>query len=152
MLVHSGTRRATILIAEDDEDSRQVMRMLLEMHGFGVLEAADGQAALEMARRSPPDLILMDLKMPVLNGLAATRAIRQSGDARLRRVPVVALSAYDPTQHRQVAAAAGCDDYVVKPVDYERLETLIEKLVERAQAVAVGEAAGAKHASGNLAL
>jgi len=140
-----------ILLAEDDEDNRQIMRMLLEMRGYGVLEAADGQAAVEMARRSPPDLILMDLKMPVLNGLAATRAIRQSGDARLRRVPVVALSAYDPSHHRQVAAAAGCDDYVVKPVDYERLETLIDNLVGRAHALAMNETAGAKPAPGNLA-
>lgn len=132
MSVQSGPRRATILVAEDDEDNRQIMRLLLEMRGYAVLEAADGQTAVEVARRARPDVILMDLRMPVLNGLAATRAIRQSDDARLSRVPVVALSAYDPSQHRNVAAAAGCNEYIVKPVDYDRLERLIEALLGRA--------------------
>lgn len=139
MSVQSGPRRATVLVAEDDEDNRQIIRLLLEMRGYAVVEAANGQAAVESARLSPPDLILMDLRMPVLNGLAATRALRQSGDARLQSVPVIALSAYDPSQHRRVAAAAGCNEYVVKPVDYDRLETLIEGLLGRPTAPFLGE-------------
>ncbi|MCA1631921.1 MAG: response regulator [Acidobacteria bacterium] len=118
-----------ILVAEDNDDNRFLMKTLLEMRGYRVVEASNGQEAVELAASAKPDLILMDLKMPVLNGLAATRAIRQHAKAAVRRVPIVALSAYDPEQHRTVAMAAGCDDYVLKPVDYDRLETTIETLL-----------------------
>jgi two-component system, cell cycle response regulator DivK len=121
--------RPTILLAEDDEDNRSMMRALLEARGYGVIEAADGQQAVELTRGLRPDLVLMDLRMPVLNGLAATRAIRQQPDARLRRVPIIALSAYDPAQHRAVAVAAGCDDYVTKPVDQDLLARKIAALL-----------------------
>jgi two-component system cell cycle response regulator DivK len=118
-----------ILVVEDDDDNRFVMKTLLELRGYRVIEASNGREAVELAAREKPDLILMDLKMPVLNGLAATRSIRQRANAGARRVPIVALSAYDPAQHRTVAMAAGCDDYVLKPIDYERLERLIESLL-----------------------
>lgn len=116
----------TILVAEDDEDNRFIMKMLLEMRGFEVTTAANGHEALAQAERACPDLILMDLRMPLLNGLATTRQLRQHADARLRQIPIIALSAYDPAQHRAVAIAAGCNDYVTKPIDYDRLEKLIE--------------------------
>jgi CheY-like chemotaxis protein len=134
---------ATILVVEDDDDNRFVMRTLLELRGYGVIEAANGQEAIELAARELPDLILMDLRMPVLNGLAAARSIRQDGTCR---APIVALSAYDPAQHRAVAMAAGCDDYVLKPIDYERLESVIESLLLRMPAPPVVE----KKASGEL--
>jgi CheY-like chemotaxis protein len=117
---------ATVLIAEDDEDNRFTLKVLLEMRGYRVLTAANGHEAIAVAEREHPDLILMDLRMPLLNGLAATRQLRQHSDARLRLIPIFALSAYDPAQHRAVAIAAGCNDYVTKPVDYDRLEKLIE--------------------------
>jgi CheY-like chemotaxis protein len=116
---------ATILVAEDDEDNRFTLKILLEMRGYRVLTAANGHEAIDVAEREHPDLVLMDLRMPVLNGLATTRQLRQHSDARLRQIPVLALSAYDPTQHRAVAIAAGCNDYVTKPIDYDRLEKLI---------------------------
>jgi CheY-like chemotaxis protein len=118
-----------ILVAEDNDDNRFVMKCLLELRGYKVVEASNGQEAVEVAARAQPDLILMDLKMPVLNGLAATRFIRQHPQARVRPVPIVALSAYPPAQHRPVAIAAGCDDYVLKPIDYDQLEILIESLL-----------------------
>ena len=117
---------ATILVAEDDEDNRFTLQVLLEMRGYRVLTAANGHEAIGIAERERPNIILMDLRMPLLNGLAATRQLRQHGDARLRQIPILALSAYDPAQHRAVAIAAGCNDYVTKPVDYDRLENLIE--------------------------
>jgi CheY-like chemotaxis protein len=117
---------ATILVAEDDEDNRFTLKILLEIRGYRVLTASNGHEAIEIAEREHPDLILMDLRMPVLNGLATTRQLRQHSDARLRQIPVLALSAYDPAQHRAVAIAAGCNDYVTKPIDYDRLEKLIE--------------------------
>ena len=116
----------TILIAEDDEDNRLTLKILLELRGYRVLTAANGQDAIIMAERERPNLILMDLRMPLLNGLAATRQLRQHSDARLRRIPILALSAYDPAQHRAVAIADGCIDYVTKPFNYDRLEKLIE--------------------------
>jgi CheY-like chemotaxis protein len=118
--------KSTILVAEDNEDNRFIMKMLLEMRGYRVVTAANGLEALVNAEREHPDLILMDLRMPLLNGLATTRQLRQHADARLRQLPVIALSAYDPTQHRAVAIAAGCNDYVTKPIDYDGLEKLIE--------------------------
>jgi two-component system cell cycle response regulator DivK len=118
--------KITILVAEDDEDNRFIMKMLLEMRGYRVLTAANGHEALANAERERPDLILMDLRMPLLNGLATTRQLRQHPDARLRQLPVIALSAYDPAQHRAVAIAAGCNEYVTKPIEYDGLEKLIE--------------------------
>ncbi len=126
MTANDSNGRATVLVAEDDEDNRAVMKKLLELRGYEVITASNGQEAVEEAERLQPDLILMDLKMPVLNGLAAARHIRQHSR---RRVPIIALSAYDPSQHRAVAMAAGCDEYVLKPIDYERLERLIETLI-----------------------
>ena len=133
---------ATILVAEDDEDNRDILRTLLALRGFDVVEAADGQQAVELARTARPDLILMDLKMPVMNGLAAARAIRQRPEPHLRAVPIVALSAYHPSQHGAVASAAGCDDYVLKPIDYGRLEAVIDGLLKRADAGNVAEPLG----------
>ena len=118
--------KRTILVAEDNEDNRFIMKMLLEMRGYRVVTAANGHEAIANAERERPDLILMDLRMPVLNGLLTTRQLRQHADAHLRQIPVLALSAYDPAQHRAVAIAAGCNDYVTKPIDYDRLEKLIE--------------------------
>jgi CheY-like chemotaxis protein len=117
---------ATILVAEDDEDNRFILKLLLQMRGYRVVTAANGREAISVAERERPDLVLMDLRMPVQNGLAATRELRRHGDANLRRIPIFALSAYDPAQHRSVAIAAGCNEYVTKPIDYDRLENLIE--------------------------
>jgi CheY-like chemotaxis protein len=117
---------ATILVAEDDEDNRFTMKVLLEIRGYRMLTASNGYEAIDIAEREHPSLILMDLRMPVLNGLAATRQLRQHNDPLLRQIPILALSAYDPAQHRAVAIAAGCNDYVTKPIDYDRLEKLIE--------------------------
>ena len=122
----SITTGITILVAEDDEDNRFIMKVLLETRGYRVVTAANGYEAIAGAERERPDLILMDLRMPVLNGLATTRKLRQHPEARLRQLPIIALSAYDPAQHRAVAIAAGCNDYVTKPIDYDRLEKLIE--------------------------
>ena len=130
------SKGATILVAEDDEDNRDILRTLLGLRGFDVIEAADGRQALEQACAGRPDLILMDLKMPVMNGLAAARAIRQRPEPHLQTVPIVALSAYSPSQHGAVALAAGCDDYILKPIDYERLEAVIAGLLKRADGAA----------------
>lgn len=133
--------KITVLVAEDDEDNRFIMKMLLEMRGYRVVTAANGHEAIAHAEHERPDLILMDLRMPVLNGLATTRQLRQHTDSRLRQLPVIALSAYDPAQHRAVAIAAGCNDYVTKPIDYDRLEKLIETFLPTRNQPAMPETA-----------
>ena len=122
------TRRVrTILVAEDDGDIRLMMTTLLGMKGYRVLEARDGQETLDVAQKERPDVVLMDLQLPRLNGFAVARFMRQS-DA-LRRTPIVVVSAHDPAKHRNLALAAGCNAYVQKPIDFDRLNELIVSLL-----------------------
>ncbi len=116
-----------VLVAEDNADVRLMMRTLLEMKGYGVLEAGDGHEAISVAEDSRPDLILMDLQLPRLNGFAVTRFIRQH--AELKGVPILIVSGHDPAQHRNLALAAGCNGYVQKPLDFDHLEGLIVSLL-----------------------
>jgi two-component system cell cycle response regulator DivK len=119
----------TVMVVEDFEDNRFMMRRLLEMSGYRVVEAVNGEQAVELARRERPNLILMDLSLPILDGLAATRRIRQYEE--LRRVPIVAVSAHDTSDFHADALAAGCNDYVTKPIDFDQLETLLKRLMTR---------------------
>jgi CheY-like chemotaxis protein len=118
---------ATVLVVEDFEDNRFMMRRLLEMSGYRVIEAVNGQEAVETAQREQPDLILMDLSLPLLDGLAATRRIREQEG--LREVPIVAVSAHDTADFHADALAAGCNEYVTKPIDFDQLEGLLSRLL-----------------------
>ncbi len=118
----------TVLVVEDFEDNRFMMRRLLEMSGYRVVEAVNGEQAVEVAATERPDLILMDLSLPKLDGLAATRRIRQSNG--LAEVPIVAVSAHDTSDFHADALAAGCNEYVTKPIDFDQLESLLKKLLE----------------------
>jgi CheY-like chemotaxis protein len=124
---------ATILYVEDNEDNVYMLVRRLRRHGFEVIVAADGAQGIEAARRERPDLVLMDLSLPVLDGWEATRRLK--GAAETRAIPVVALSAHAMAGERERALEAGCDDYDTKPVDLDRLLAKI-----RAQ---LGEGAGA---------
>ena len=115
------------MVVEDFEDNRFMMRRLLEMSGYRVIEAVNGQEAVETARREKPDLILMDLSLPLLDGLAATRRIREQDG--LGKVPIVAVSAHDTADFHADALAAGCNEYVTKPIDFDQLEGLLSRLV-----------------------
>lgn len=106
-----------------------MMRRLLEMAGHRVIEATDGEQAVEVALSERPDLILMDLSLPKLDGLAATRRIRESHD--LRNVPIVAVSAHDGAESREAALAAGCNEYVTKPIDFDQLNSLISRFLTK---------------------
>jgi CheY-like chemotaxis protein len=117
------------MVVEDFEDNRFMMRRLLEMSGYRVLEAINGEEAVELAHRERPQLILMDLSLPQLDGLAATRRIRQH--AELRDVPIVAVSAHDTADFHADALAAGCNDYVTKPIDFDQLEALLTRLLPK---------------------
>jgi len=115
------------LVVEDFEDSRFMMRQLLELAGYRVVEATDGEEAIKLAVAEQPELILMDLSLPKLDGLAATRMIRQQDG--LGQVPIVAVSAHDSPGSRSEALAAGCDEYVTKPIDFDQLSTLLHRLL-----------------------
>jgi CheY-like chemotaxis protein len=119
------------MVVEDFEDNRFMMRRLLEMSGYHVLEAINGEEAVELAMREHPALILMDLSLPLLDGLAATRRIRQETD--LRDIPIVAVSAHDTADFHAEALAAGCNDYVTKPIDFDQLEALLKRLLPEKQ-------------------
>ena len=118
--------RLTVLVVEDFEDNRFMMRRLLEMSGYRVVEAVNGQQAVETARREHPDIILMDLSLPMLDGLAATRRIRAHDG--LSKVPIVAVSAHDSADFHAEALAAGCNEYVTKPIDFDQLVQLLNRL------------------------
>ena len=120
---------ATVLVAEDDEDIRLMMLTLLRMKGYKTAEARDGQETLDVARVLRPDVILMDLQLPRLNGFAVARFLRQTES--LRQVPIIVVSAHDPAKHRNLALAAGCNAYVQKPIDFDSLDGMILNLVSR---------------------
>jgi CheY-like chemotaxis protein len=115
------------LLVEDFEDSRFMMRRLLELAGYTVVEASDGERAVELAVQEKPALILMDLSLPKLDGLAATRQIRQHRE--LGRTPIVAISAHDSPETRTEALEAGCDEYVTKPIDFDQLGELVKRFL-----------------------
>src|SRR5918997_178517 len=110
---------ATILYVEDNEDNVYMLVRRLRRHGFEVIVAADGAQGTEAARRERPDLVLMDLSLPVLDGWEATRRLK--GAVETRSIPVIALSAHAMAGERERALEAGCDNYDTKPVDLERL-------------------------------
>ncbi|HYJ91483.1 MAG TPA: response regulator [Pyrinomonadaceae bacterium] len=111
-----------VLVAEDFDDVRGMMKVFLEHDGFEVLEAADGYQAVERAVNGHPDLILMDIAMPVMDGIQATTAIRKHDD--LAEVPIVAVTAYADFYHER-ALDVGCNDVIQKPVDFGRLRPLV---------------------------
>jgi CheY-like chemotaxis protein len=125
----NGNSRLTVLVVEDFADNRFMMRRLLEMSGYHVVEAVDGKEAVEVAESARPDLILMDLSLPRLDGLDATRRIRELDGLSL--IPIVAVSAHDTNDFHADALAAGCNEYVTKPIDFDELESLLKKLLTK---------------------
>jgi two-component system cell cycle response regulator DivK len=122
-------RELRVLLVEDTEDNRSMMRRLLEMSGHHVIEAINGVEAVRVAEREMPDVILMDLSLPIVDGLAATRRIRQLQE--LENVPIIAVSAHDTADFHSEALASGCDAYLTKPIDYGEVEELITSLTSR---------------------
>ncbi|MGE0595733.1 MAG: response regulator [Hyphomonadaceae bacterium] len=115
-----------ILIAEDHPDNREMLTRRLQRRGYEVHVAENGAEAVEKAKSCAPDLILMDISMPVMSGIEATRALRKS-EGDLSSVKIVALTAHAMDSARQECMEAGCDDFATKPVDFAGLVALIEK-------------------------
>ena len=116
-----------VLLVEDVEDTRHFMRLELEEQGFIVFEAENGQVAVDTAAREKPDVILMDLTLPLMDGFTATKLIRQN-DA-LKNVPIIAITAHKEDDFRADAKASGIDAYVTKPIDVNWLKGLIAGLI-----------------------
>jgi len=120
---------ARILLVEDQEMNRDMLSRRLRKRGYEVAIAVDGAEGVEKARGEAPDLILMDMSLPVMDGWEATRTLK--ADAATRSIPVVALTAHAMTSDREKALEAGCDAYETKPVELPRLLETMEKLLEQ---------------------
>lgn len=120
---------ARILYVEDNEDNVYMLKRRLERKGYTVVIAGDGEEGVAMARAESPDLILMDLSLPVMDGWDATRTLK--ADAQVASIPVIALTAHAMAGDRESALDAGCDDFDTKPVDLKRLLGKINALLTR---------------------
>ena len=122
----------TILLVEDNEMNRDMLSRRLARKGYRVLCAVDGEKGIEVARSDAPDLVLMDMSLPVIDGWEATR--RMKADAALKHIPVIALTAHAMADDREKALEAGCNDYDTKPIELPRLLAKVEALLEGAPA------------------
>lgn len=118
-----------LLLVEDSEDNRFMLRRLLEISGYQVVEAINGLEAVNIAEQERPQLILMDLSLPIIDGLAATKKIREI--PYQMNIPIIAVSAHDTADFHTQALKAGCDGYITKPIDFNQLEDLIARLLLR---------------------
>lgn len=119
-----------ILVVDDAECIRDVLKEVLRESGYHVVEATNGQEAVEVAQRECPDLILMDLSMPVLDGFAATRRIRETEG--ISEVLIVACTSHNTSDHRAKALAVGFNEYLTKPVSFIQLRTVLDRLLKAA--------------------
>jgi CheY-like chemotaxis protein len=117
----------TILVVEDYEDTRHFMKLLLETYGYDVIEAGDGLEAVKAIRENFPDLVLMDISMPVMDGLTATKTIRTF--KRGVTIPIIAITAHGNRFYKK-AMEAGCNDLIEKPVDFDSLETVLKQYLK----------------------
>ena len=123
------TRTSKILVVEDNDNNRDMLTRRLQRKGFTVVAAVDGEEAQAVARAESPDLILMDMSLPVMDGWEATRRLK--ADPATKAIPVIALTAHAMAGDRDKALEAGCDDYDTKPIDLPRLLEKIEQLLGR---------------------
>jgi CheY-like chemotaxis protein len=120
-----------ILVIEDNEQNRILMRQILTYHGYDVLEAADGLTGLEMARAHTPALILLDIQMPVMNGFMVIRELRNNPE--LGKIKVIAVTSFAMKGDREKALQAGFDEYVTKPIDTRKFPELVKQVLFRMQ-------------------
>jgi len=128
------TQRPRVLVVEDHEDTRFMLRTMLERRGVKVLEAENGEAAIHLAADERPHLILMDGGLPLLNGLEAARMIR-ARDGETNRVPIIFLSGHAESDFQRAARAAGCDEFLIKPIDLNQLDNVLERHLRRSEQI-----------------
>ena len=117
----------TILIVEDNVQNRLLMVDILRIHGFDIIEAKDGQEGLQLAREQQPDLILLDMQMPVMDGLEAARRLK--ADPGTRAIKILAITSFAMKGDRERILAAGCDEYMAKPIDTRQLPVVVRHLL-----------------------
>ena len=117
-----------ILVVEDNDMVREIVMDLLKLHGHGVLQARSGEEAIELARRDPPDLILMDLGLPGIDGLQTTKVLKE--DETTRRVPIAILTAHSTEHDAEKAVQAGCECFISKPFDTRAFPQQIADLLD----------------------
>jgi len=120
-----------ILVIEDNEQNRVLMRQILIRHGYDLLEAKDGLTGIEMARAHLPDLILLDIQMPVMNGFMVIRELRN--DVKLRKIKVIAVTSFAMKGDRKKALEAGFDEYVTKPIDTRTFPEMVKQVLTQVQ-------------------
>jgi two-component system, cell cycle response regulator DivK len=125
--------RRVVLIVDDDLKSMKLTYDLLNVFGYATLSATNGRQAVKMAQDHKPDLILMDVQMPVMDGLSATRLIK--ADVNIKNIPIIVASAFAMREDQQKAKEAGCDGYITKPIDIQYLLCTIEKYLENKNTV-----------------
>lgn len=123
--------RKEILIVEDDAKNMRLFRDILQFKGYSILEATDGRQGVDLAKEHKPDLILMDIQLPVMDGIEATRIIKS--DESCKNIRVVALTASVMTGDREKIMEAGCDGYISKPIDIKEFLSTIEKYFQTAE-------------------
>ncbi|MQA91914.1 MAG: response regulator [Gemmatimonas sp.] len=121
----------TVLLVEDNEDNRTVYRTILEHFGYGVIEARNGEDGIRLAREEHPDLILMDISIPVIDGWEATRILKREEETK--DIPIIALTAHALATDRMKAEEVGCDGYLAKPCEPRRVVAEVERLLGAAQ-------------------
>jgi CheY-like chemotaxis protein len=119
-----------ILVVDDQEDNREILNTVLRNLGYRVIEACNGLEAVKVATRECPDLIIMDLSMPVLDGFGAVRLLREV--PQVQHVPVVACTAHDTTSHKLQAIDAGFNEFLTKPIDFSKLSEVLDQLLKAA--------------------
>ncbi len=120
-----------ILLIEDNEQNRYLVTFLLESHGYTVIQASDGALAIELAGRVQPHLILLDIQLPIMDGYAVARQLRNN--PALANIPIVAVTSYAMTGDREKSIAAGCNGYIEKPINPETFVAEIERHLEEAR-------------------
>jgi two-component system, cell cycle response regulator DivK len=120
-------RTPTVLVADSDDETRFLVKSLLEIKGFEVLEANNGQEAIDASVSKRPDLLLIQLKLPVVSGFTAIRRIRKHEELRI--VPIIAISFNNPSSNRKLALAAGCNAHLENPIEFDLLEALVDQLL-----------------------
>lgn len=117
----------TIMVADNDDDERCLLKSILELKGFQVLEALDGEEAVELAVSKQPNLMLIQLKLPVISGFTAIRRMKRNDE--LKNIPIIAISLNTPSSNHNLALASGCDAHLKNPIEFDLLEGLIDRLL-----------------------
>jgi len=125
--IHKGSSQK-ILVVEDNQDNRELVVKVLKINGYNVIEAVDGEEAIEKTRAENPNLILMDLFIPKIDGYEVTRRLKR--DIDLKSIPIIALTAHAMKGDMEVALAAGCDGYIPKPINVRELPKQIEHFLK----------------------